>query len=48
MHWNNLFVADCGGTFNSAEGFFATPGYPKKYPSDMQCEWIITVAPGEK
>lgn len=42
-----MFFIDCGGTFNNAEGFFATPGYPKKYPSDMECEWIINVAPGK-
>lgn len=27
-------------------GFFATPGYPDKYPSGVQCEWIIQVSAG--
>ncbi|XP_018577861.1 cubilin-like [Anoplophora glabripennis] len=42
----SVFDSHCGGEFNAAEGFFATPGYPNKYPSDMECEWIINVAPG--
>ncbi|KAJ8923869.1 hypothetical protein NQ315_010451 [Exocentrus adspersus] len=42
----SVLDSHCGGTFNAARGFFASPGYPKKYPSDMQCEWVLNVAPG--
>lgn len=42
----NLFT-DCGGTLIAEEGYFASPGYPEKYPSDVQCEWILNVSPGK-
>lgn len=42
------FVSDCGGTLIAEKGLFATPGYPDKYPSDIQCEWILQVSPGKK
>uniref|UniRef100_A0A1Y1LNZ2 Cubilin n=1 Tax=Photinus pyralis TaxID=7054 RepID=A0A1Y1LNZ2_PHOPY len=38
----------CGGTLNSASGFFATPRYPNNYPMDIECEWTIQVAAGNK
>ncbi|CAG9855166.1 unnamed protein product [Phyllotreta striolata] len=38
--------SQCGGTLKSLAGFFSTPGYPRKYASDIECEWTITVAPG--
>lgn len=33
----------CGGTFTDEEGSFQTPRYPKPYPANIECEWIITV-----
>ncbi|RZC32589.1 cubilin, partial [Asbolus verrucosus] len=33
----------CGGTLTSMEGYFASPGYPKKYPMETECEWTIHV-----
>lgn len=41
------FYLDCGGTLTSSEGYFATPGYPKKYASNMECEWTIQISPGK-
>lgn len=36
-------VVECGGTFTDEEGSFQTPRYPKPYPANIECEWIITV-----
>ncbi|CAH1989272.1 unnamed protein product [Acanthoscelides obtectus] len=42
----SVFDSHCGGTFTALEGYFSTPGYPKVYPTDIQCEWIFPSAPG--
>ncbi|XP_056646391.1 cubilin [Diorhabda sublineata] len=42
----STFDSECGGSLTSAEGYFASPGYPKRYPSDMECEWEIKIAKG--
>ena len=31
----------CGGIYNSSRGSFHTPGWPRFYPLDFRCEWII-------
>jgi cubilin len=31
----------------SLEGFFASPGYPKEYPMETECEWTIEITEGE-
>ena len=31
----------CGGVHNSSRGSFHTPGWPRFYPLDFRCEWII-------
>lgn len=34
---------ECGGTFTDEDGSFQTPSYPKPYPANIECEWVITV-----
>ncbi|KAH0809453.1 hypothetical protein GEV33_013339 [Tenebrio molitor] len=43
----SVFDSVCGGTLTSLEGFFASPGYPKKYPMETECEWTIEITEGE-
>lgn len=31
----------CGGIMNKPEGTFTSPNYPKSYPKDTQCQWVI-------
>eukprot|EP00795_Rhopilema_esculentum_P001778 gene1778-16265_t len=33
----------CGGKLGGTNGSFTSPEYPKFYPSDSDCTWIITV-----
>lgn len=33
----------CGATFTDENGSFQTPGYPNQYPTNIECEWVITV-----
>ncbi|KAJ8936435.1 hypothetical protein NQ318_015581, partial [Aromia moschata] len=42
----SVFDSHCGGTYTAMKGYFATPGYPNKYPSAVQCEWLIKVSAG--
>ncbi|XP_068906568.1 cubilin-like isoform X2 [Tenebrio molitor] len=42
----SVFDSVCGGTLTSLEGFFASPGYPKKYPMETECEWTIEITEG--
>nr|XP_008192422.1 PREDICTED: cubilin [Tribolium castaneum] len=42
----SVFDSVCGGTLTSVAGYFASPGYPKKYPVDTECEWTIDVTEG--
>ncbi|CAG9816798.1 unnamed protein product [Phaedon cochleariae] len=44
----SVYDSQCGGTLTSSEGFFSTPGYPKKYASDTECEWTIQISPGNQ
>ena len=34
---------ECGATFTDENGSFQTPGYPNQYPTNIECEWVITV-----
>lgn len=36
-------VQGCGGYLNKPEGLFSSPNYPKSYPHNIHCEWIIEV-----
>ena len=31
----------CGGTYTASRGSFHTPGWPRFYPLDFRCEWLI-------
>lgn len=39
-------IQGCGGILNKPEGSFASPNYPKPYPHDTHCQWIIEVEYG--
>ncbi|KAK4871991.1 hypothetical protein RN001_016115 [Aquatica leii] len=39
---------ECGGVFTGESGTIATPRYPNNYPMEIQCEWTIRVAPGNR
>ena len=41
-----LFILDCGGEINVESGQLQSPNYPKSYPNDKNCEWIITAPIG--
>ena len=41
-----LFNLDCGGEINVESGQLQSPNYPKSYPNDKNCEWIITAPIG--
>lgn len=34
-------IQGCGGILNKPEGSFTSPNYPKTYPHDTHCQWII-------
>ncbi|XP_031624566.1 cubilin homolog [Contarinia nasturtii] len=38
----------CGGVFSSISGQIASPGYPKTYTNNIECEWTIRSSPGNK
>ncbi|KAG6453574.1 hypothetical protein O3G_MSEX008219 [Manduca sexta] len=46
-HYTPLSNA-CGGTLTSEEGTIASPNYPRPYPADAHCEWILKTSPGNK
>uniref|UniRef100_A0A8D0Q9U7 DMBT1 protein n=1 Tax=Sus scrofa TaxID=9823 RepID=A0A8D0Q9U7_PIG len=34
----------CGGVISSVSGSFSSPWYPKNYPTDVECVWVIRMA----
>ncbi|XP_073527524.1 scavenger receptor cysteine-rich domain-containing protein DMBT1-like [Phyllobates terribilis] len=36
----------CGGVLNETSGVFSSPFFPRLYPNNAHCEWIIRVIPG--
>ncbi|XP_059051310.1 cubilin-like [Achroia grisella] len=46
-HYTSIDSA-CGGTLTSEEGAIASPGYPRSYPINANCEWILKTSPGNK
>uniref|UniRef100_A0A673SV65 Hensin n=1 Tax=Suricata suricatta TaxID=37032 RepID=A0A673SV65_SURSU len=34
----------CGGVISGLSGSFSSPWYPKNYPTDVECIWVIHVA----
>ncbi|CAH1779480.1 unnamed protein product [Owenia fusiformis] len=41
-------TSQCGAVLEKAPGYFTTPNYPKKYPHNFDCEWLILVEPTKK
>lgn len=39
-------IQGCGGMLNKPEGSFTSPNYPKPYPRNTHCQWIIEVEYG--
>ncbi|XP_055295203.1 cubilin homolog [Sitodiplosis mosellana] len=39
---------ECGGDFGSIDGQIASPGYPKPYKNNIECEWTIQASPGNE
>ncbi|CAH0721455.1 unnamed protein product, partial [Brenthis ino] len=46
-HYSTL-TSSCGGHLSSEEGAIASPNYPRSYPSNADCEWILSTAPGNR
>ncbi|XP_033150281.1 cubilin homolog [Drosophila busckii] len=40
-----IIESRCGGKLSSRSGVIESPGYPKPYPENMQCEWVVEVSP---
>jgi hypothetical protein len=40
---NVLTLPGCGGNLKKPFGRFTSPGYPRGYPINTDCEWTITV-----
>ncbi|XP_055859998.1 uncharacterized protein LOC106058961 isoform X2 [Biomphalaria glabrata] len=38
---------DCGGQLTEQAGVILSPNFPDSYPNDANCNWNITVAPGQ-
>ncbi|KAI5139524.1 Cub Domain-Containing Protein 2 [Manis pentadactyla] len=36
----------CGGVLSAPSGNFSSPNFPKLYPYNMECSWLIVVAEG--
>lgn len=36
----------CGGIMEGYSGIFSSPGFPKQYPNNAECEWFINAKPG--
>ncbi|GAB1600758.1 uncharacterized protein LOC106869508 [Argonauta hians] len=34
---------DCGGVYNKERGNLASPNWPRNYPHNLHCEWVISV-----
>lgn len=41
-------LGGCGNVFVSETGAFSTKNYPSLYPNSEECEWTISVWPGNK
>lgn len=42
---NFFLFQECGGLITAHQGFLYSPNYPKNYPSNQSCEWIIQTEP---
>ncbi|XP_064556077.1 cubilin homolog [Drosophila montana] len=37
--------SSCGGKLSTRRGIIQSPGYPKPYPRNSECEWLLEVSP---
>ncbi|XP_066255144.1 cubilin [Euwallacea similis] len=42
------YLNGCGGTLSRSYGSISSPNYPKPYPGQVECSWIIKIPLGEK
>jgi cubilin len=42
-----LIFTGCGGILRKPSGGFTSPDYPRGYPNNTVCEWIIIVDLGQ-
>ncbi|XP_062137785.1 cubilin homolog [Drosophila sulfurigaster albostrigata] len=40
-----IFPSKCGGRLTSKTGVISSPGYPRPYPRNSNCEWTLEVTP---
>ena len=43
-----LVARKCGGILKGSKGEFTSPNYPKDYPNDQNCKWIIIGEPKKR
>ena len=47
MDCHSVNFSECGGVLSGENGEITSPGYPKDYPLNKDCTWIISVANGK-
>ncbi|XP_050535178.1 cubilin [Daktulosphaira vitifoliae] len=40
--------SDCGSVYSTQMGFITTANFPDLYPNNNECEWIISLQPGNR
>ena len=43
-----LVAKKCGGLLKGSKGEFTSPNYPKDYPNNQNCTWIIKGEPRKR
>lgn len=43
----HISLSGCGGAISQNSGSITSPNYPKKYKSNSDCIWVISVQPGK-
>ena len=43
----SAFIPACGGVLSGEGGQITSPGYPKEYPLNKQCTWVISAPNGK-
>ncbi len=45
---SNSYAHNCGGTPNGTRGHISTPGFPRKFPVPLSCQWVFHIPQGKK
>nr|VZI31655.1 unnamed protein product [Spirometra erinaceieuropaei] len=45
-HSGSPLMVDCGGHLKANQGTISSPGYPREYPPNAKCTWLIEVPTG--